>query len=110
LFYFYLFIFILCFAEGTVEAAAAAGVAVPPLPYVSPQDSDAQGFNVFRRILGSIEDPGMLNFIFRGFVRLLNNVHQSESTYLPYSITRVSIEQVIDYQFSAIQWLQFSIV
>ena len=64
------------------------------LPYVSPEDTDAQGFNVFRRLMASIVDPDHLNFIYRGFVRLLNNVHQSQSTYLPYSITRIEIEQV----------------
>lgn len=66
---------------------------VPPLPYVSPDETDLQGFNVFRRIMGTIESPDQLNFIFRGFARLLNNVPQAESSYLPYSITRVSIEQ-----------------
>lgn len=34
-----------------------------------------------------------MNFIYRGFVRLLNNVHLSESSYLPFSITRMAIEQ-----------------
>jgi len=63
------------------------------LPYIAPNDTEAQGFNVFRKIMGTIESPDQLNFIFRGFVRLLNNSHQSESSYLPYSITRVTIEQ-----------------
>lgn len=63
------------------------------LPYVSLDDTRTQGYNVFRRFLGSIEDPEQLNFMYRGFVRLLNNAHQAESTYLPYSITRVGIEQ-----------------
>lgn len=70
------------------------GANIPPLTYVSPTDTDAQGFNVFRRILSTIEAPDQLNFIFRGFVRLLNNVHQSENSYLPYSVGRISIEQV----------------
>ena len=48
---------------------------------------------MFRRYLCKIEDTAHLNFIYRGFVRLLNNVHQSESSYLPFSITRISIEQ-----------------
>ena len=43
---------------------------------------------------GTIEDSSQLNFIYRGFVRLLNNVHLSESSYLPFSVTRMSIEQV----------------
>lgn len=81
----------------TAESAAAAGIATLegniPLPSVLADDTDAQGFNVFRRLLGTVEAPDQLNFIFRGIVRLLNNVHQSENTYLPYSVTRISIEQ-----------------
>jgi hypothetical protein len=82
----------------TPEAAAAAAAAAQddggaPLPFVAANDTEAQGFNVFRLLLGSVEAPDQLNFIYRGFVRLLNNVHQAESTYLPYSITRIGIEQ-----------------
>lgn len=81
----------------TAESAAASAAAVQegstPLPSVAAQDTNAQGFNVFRRLLGGVEAPDQLNFIFKGFVRLLNNVHQAESTYLPYSITRIGIEQ-----------------
>lgn len=73
--------------------AATAGDAETALPSVNANDTDAQGFNVFRRLLGQVEAPDQLNFVYRGFVRLLNNVHQSESTYLPYSITRIGIEQ-----------------
>jgi hypothetical protein len=64
-----------------------------PLQYVHSSDVDAQGFNIFRRLLGEIESPDQLNFLFRGFSRLLNNVHQSQTTYLPYSVTRIGIEQ-----------------
>lgn len=64
-----------------------------PLQYVNPADVDAQGFNIFRKLLGSIDTPDQLNFMFRGFSRLLNNVHQSQTTYLPYSVTRIDIEQ-----------------
>ena len=52
-------------------ARSAAG-----LPSVGQDDTDALGFNVFRRFLGSIEAPDQLHFIFRGFARLLNNAHQ----------------------------------
>ena len=65
----------------------------PALPSVYIDDTEAQGFNVFRRFLGSIDAPDQLNFIYRGFVRLLNNCHQAESAYLPFSITRIGIEQ-----------------
>lgn len=85
--------------EGTgmgVEQGDGINVSVSnkqSLPCVRPDDTEAKGFNVFRRILSNIEDPDQLNFIFQGFVRLFNNAHQAASTYLPYSITRVGIEQ-----------------
>lgn len=63
------------------------------LPYVRPTDTQAQGFNIFRRFMGAIESPDQLNFLYRGFVRLLNNTHEVENAYLPYSVTRVEIEQ-----------------
>lgn len=61
--------------------------------YVSPDDTEAQGFNVFRRLLSNIESVDELNFLFKGFSRLLNNVHQAQCTYLPYSITKIDVEQ-----------------
>ena len=61
--------------------------------YVSADDDHAHGFNIFRRMLRDIDDPTQLNFIFRGFSRLLNNVHLSQTTFLPNSITKISIDQ-----------------
>ena len=61
--------------------------------YVEAHDEHAPGFNVFRKMLRNLEDPGQLNFIFRGFSRLLNNVHRAQTTFLPYSATQISIEQ-----------------
>ena len=49
---------------------------------------------LFQQSVGTIEDSSQLNFIYRGFVRLLNNVHLSESSYLPFSVARMSVEQV----------------
>jgi len=77
----------------TVLTGAVPGGPANQLPHVSPTDTDSPGFNVFRRYLSYIESPDELNFIFRGFVRLLNNSHEAQSTYLPYSITRIEIEQ-----------------
>lgn len=77
--------------DATDENAGAAARA--GLPSVGADQTDALGFNIFRKLLGSIESPDQLNFIYKGFVRLLNNVHQAESTYLPFSITRIGIEQ-----------------
>lgn len=64
-----------------------------PLPCVSADDIEAKGFNIFRKVLSKIDSPDHLTFMYKGFVRLLNNVHQAENSYLPYSVTRVSIEQ-----------------
>lgn len=61
--------------------------------YVAAEDEHAHGFNIFRKMLRDIDDPAQLNFIFRGFSRLLNNVHQSQTTFLPHSATQVSIAQ-----------------
>lgn len=63
------------------------------LPTVRADDTESPGFNVFRRVLSTIEDPAQLNFIFRGFVRLLNNIPQSDRSYLPFSHNRVTCEQ-----------------
>jgi len=60
---------------------------------VNAEDTESPGFNVFRRVLGTIEDPAQLNFIFSGFVRLLNNIPQSDRSYLPFSHSRVTAEQ-----------------
>ena len=78
-------------AGASVDDDAAAPSSLPL--YVSPDDTEAQGFNVFRRLLSSIESPDELNFLFKGFSRLLNNVHQAQCTYLPYSVTKIDVEQ-----------------
>lgn len=86
----------------SAAAAAAAGGAAPDagaeaaaneLPFVLPDEVDVRGFNVYRRFLGNIRNKDQLNFMYRGFLRLLNNAHQADSTYLPYSITKIGIEQ-----------------
>jgi len=61
--------------------------------YVDAHDEHAPGFNVFRKLLRGLDDPGQLNFVFRGFSRLLNNVHRAQTTFLPYGATQISIEQ-----------------
>ena len=77
-----------------INSSSGISVTTSPLQYVNPTDIDAQGFNIFRKLLGSIDAPDQLNFMFRGFSRLLNNIHQSQTTYLPYSVTKIDIEQV----------------
>lgn len=85
-------------ASSSNDSVASGNQPVPvqqktTLPSVQPNDTEAKGFNVFRRILSEISAPDQLLFIYKGFVRLLNNVHQADSAYLPYSITRIGIEQ-----------------
>jgi hypothetical protein len=75
------------------SSSGGTGAQSQLLPCVQPDDTEAKGFNVFRRILGEISAPDQLNFLYRGFVRLLNNAHQADNTYLPYSTTRIGIEQ-----------------
>jgi len=86
-------VILLDYGNPLLPPGASPDPAQHQLPYVLPNDVDSQGFNVYRKILGSIEAPDQLNFIFRGFLRLLKNIPQAESSYLPYSITRVTIEQ-----------------
>lgn len=63
--------------------------------YVDARNVHAPGFNIFRKLLHDISNNHQLHFIFRGFSRLLNNVHLSQSTYLPYSVPAINVEQVM---------------
>lgn len=63
------------------------------IPSVGPDETESRGFNVFRRILGRVDDSVSLTFMFNGFSRLLNNLPQSDGSFLPYSIPRVEIAQ-----------------
>ena len=40
------------------------------LPYVRASDTEALGFNIFRKYLSSIEDEDQLNFMFKGVLML----------------------------------------
>ena len=75
--------------------------------YVNETDKEAPGYNIFRQLLSSIDSNDSMNFLFAGFVRLLNNSYQSDSSYLPYSITKVAAEQVSCHVMSGCQhvWL-----
>ena len=63
------------------------------LPYVDECDINSTGFNAFRKYMKGIESPDELNFIYRGFVRLLNNTHESKNVFLPNSVTKIQVEQ-----------------
>jgi hypothetical protein len=51
------------------------------------------GFNLFRNLMARIDTVQELDFIFNGFVRLLKNVYEPQSTYLPNSSTKLECFQ-----------------
>ncbi len=63
------------------------------LPCIGSAEIDNKGFNIFRRLLSEIRDSSSLSFIYRGFIRLLNSVPDSERSLLPHSINRIQCEQ-----------------
>jgi len=63
------------------------------IPLVQIDDVNSRGYNVYRRHIGQINRTNALNFIISGFIRLLNNVHEAQNTYLPYSITQIDCHQ-----------------
>jgi hypothetical protein len=46
-------------------------------------------FNLYRSLLHSLTSDADFAFVFKGLSRLLNNVPQADSTYLPYSTKQV---------------------
>jgi len=51
------------------------------------------GFNLFRNLMARIDTAQELDFIFNGFARLLKNVYEPQSTYLPNSSTKLECFQ-----------------
>ncbi|KAG7370552.1 dymeclin [Nitzschia inconspicua] len=51
------------------------------------------GFNIFRTLMARIDSVSELNFVFEGFARLLRNVYENQSTYLPNSSTKLECFQ-----------------
>jgi len=60
-------------------------------------DGDAKdpGYNVFRTLLARMSGDYELTFCFKGFARLLNNVHEANNTYLPGSVNGIGNFQEI---------------
>ena len=54
-------------SRSKARAASAAG-----LPFVYESDTEAQGFNIFRKYLSAIKDEDQLNFMFKGDMVLFN--------------------------------------
>jgi hypothetical protein len=52
-------------------------------PLIEFETASKGGFNIFRSLMARIDSPKELTFIFDGFVRLLKNVYEAESSYLP---------------------------
>jgi hypothetical protein len=62
---------------------------------VDEEDCKVQGYNVYRTLLACMSGGYELSFCFKGFKRLLNNVHESNNTYLPGSVSGIECYQEI---------------
>lgn len=62
-------------------------------PLIEFETASKGGFNMFRNMLARIDSAKDLTFIFEGFVRLLKNVYEAESSYLPGSAPRLECFQ-----------------
>mmetsp|Transcript_7122 Transcript_7122/g.14897 ORF Transcript_7122/g.14897 Transcript_7122/m.14897 type:complete len:865 (+) Transcript_7122:177-2771(+) len=62
-------------------------------PVVEFDEAARGGFNIFRTLLARIDSGRELSFIFKGFVRLLRNVYESQNTYLPNSKAKLECFQ-----------------
>lgn len=57
------------------------------------EEAARPGFNIFRTLLARIDSGRELSFIFKGFVKLLRNVYESQNTYLPNSKAKLECFQ-----------------
>lgn len=64
-------------------------------PVVEFDEASKGGFNIFRTLLARLDSSKELTFAYKGFVRLLKNVYESESTYLPGSVEKLDCFQEI---------------
>jgi len=62
-------------------------------PIVEFDEASKGGFNIFRTLLARLDSSKELTFIYKGFVRLLRNVYESKSTYLPNSLAKLECFQ-----------------
>jgi hypothetical protein len=76
----------------SVVAAAGSVSASPSSASPEPKDSTRMSiFNLYRSLLHSLTSDADFAFVFKGLSRLLNNVPQADSTYLPYSTKQVCV-------------------
>jgi hypothetical protein len=62
-------------------------------PVVEFETASHGGFNVFRTMMARMDSASELDFVFEGFARLLKNVYEPQSTYLPNSSTKLECFQ-----------------
>jgi len=62
-------------------------------PVVEFETASRGGFNVFRSLMARMDSATELDFVFDGFARLLKNVYETQSTYLPNSSTKLECFQ-----------------
>lgn len=57
------------------------------------ESASQAGFNIFRTVLARMDTTKEMTFIFHGFSRLLQNVYQSKTSYLPNSAAKLECFQ-----------------
>jgi len=62
-------------------------------PVVEFEVASRGGFNIFRSLMSRMDSAAELDFVFEGFARLLKNVYEPQSTYLPNSSTKLECFQ-----------------
>eukprot|EP00529_Nitzschia_sp_RCC80_P009895 CAMPEP_0113489330 /NCGR_PEP_ID=MMETSP0014_2-20120614/26473_1 /TAXON_ID=2857 /ORGANISM="Nitzschia sp." /LENGTH=791 /DNA_ID=CAMNT_0000383063 /DNA_START=316 /DNA_END=2691 /DNA_ORIENTATION=- /assembly_acc=CAM_ASM_000159 len=62
-------------------------------PLVEFETASKGGFNVFRSLMARMDSSSELTFVFNGFARLLKNVYENQSSYLPNSSTKLECFQ-----------------
>jgi hypothetical protein len=62
-------------------------------PVVEFEVASRGGFNVFRSLMARMDSAAELDFVFEGFTRLLRNVYEPQSTYLPNSSAKLECFQ-----------------
>ena len=65
----------------------AAGAGAAPAAPAEPVRMSL--FNIYRSMLHSVSEEADYHFVFEGLARLLNNIPNADSTYLPYSTKKV---------------------
>lgn len=62
-------------------------------PLVEFETASKGGFNIFRTLMARMDSAAELDFVFEGFSRLLKNVYQQQSGYLPNSAPKLECFQ-----------------